>query len=249
MLRWSPIDGSKLLHHLCSCLLQKNDFICAPMWERSGARGCCCFYVDPASCRAPVSETVFLARHASHAEVGHILSGRSDIALNDEGRLEAERLAKRLAAVPLAAVFSSPCRRARETADHVAARHALPVEDRRRARRDRFRRMGRAIVRQARRRSGMGSLERGARHRRHGGRRGHGERHRRACRAPHRGGSRRTTGALRQPLRHHSRGGRVLSRARRQIACSASTSIPPRLTTLALHGGGARIVPLNERSV
>ena len=75
-----------------------------------------------------MSDTVILARHASHAEVGQILSGRSDIALNDEGRLEAERLAERLAAVPLAEVFSSPCRRARETADHVAARHALPVE-------------------------------------------------------------------------------------------------------------------------
>ena len=75
-----------------------------------------------------MSATVLLARHASHAEVGHILSGRSDIALNDEGRLEAERLAKRLAAVPLASVFSSPCRRARETAELVAARHALPVE-------------------------------------------------------------------------------------------------------------------------
>ena len=72
---------------------------------------------------------VYLARHASHAEVGHILSGRSEIGLSDAGRAEAARLADRLAGVPLAAVHASPRRRAIETAGIVAARHALAVTE------------------------------------------------------------------------------------------------------------------------
>ena len=71
--------------------------------------------------------TIHLARHASHAEVGQILSGRSDIALNERGRSEADRLARRLAHVPLAAIHASPRRRARETADIVAETHSLEV--------------------------------------------------------------------------------------------------------------------------
>ncbi len=70
---------------------------------------------------------VYLARHASHAEVGHILSGRSDIGLSDAGRAEAGFLADRLADVPLAAVHCSPRRRAVETARIVAERHGLAV--------------------------------------------------------------------------------------------------------------------------
>lgn len=72
---------------------------------------------------------VYLARHARHREVGHILSGRSEIGLSAAGRDEAARLAERLAGVPLAAVHASPRRRARETAEIVAARHRLPVTE------------------------------------------------------------------------------------------------------------------------
>lgn len=75
-----------------------------------------------------MSATILLARHASHAEVGHVLSGRSGICLSDAGRREAERLAARLATMPLAAVFTSPRPRAFETAAIVAARHAVAVE-------------------------------------------------------------------------------------------------------------------------
>ena len=74
-----------------------------------------------------MSATVFLARHARHDEVGTVLSGRSDIALNPAGIAEATRLAARLADVPLTAVCSSPRRRAWQTAEIVAARHRLPV--------------------------------------------------------------------------------------------------------------------------
>jgi broad specificity phosphatase PhoE len=74
-----------------------------------------------------LSATVFLARHASHDEVGRVLSGRSDIAINADGRAEAVALADRLAGVPIAAIHSSPRRRAMQTADLVAERHGLPV--------------------------------------------------------------------------------------------------------------------------
>lgn len=74
-----------------------------------------------------MSATVLLARHGSHDEVGAILSGRSEIALNPNGRAEAERLAERLAAIPITAIHSSPRRRTRKTAEIVAARHHLPV--------------------------------------------------------------------------------------------------------------------------
>ncbi|WP_420140092.1 histidine phosphatase family protein [Sphingomonas sp.] len=71
---------------------------------------------------------VFLARHGSHDEVGHVLSGRSDIALNEAGRAQARWLAGRLADVPLAAIFASPRRRAQETAAPIATAHGLPVQ-------------------------------------------------------------------------------------------------------------------------
>jgi broad specificity phosphatase PhoE len=74
-----------------------------------------------------LSATVLLARHGSHDEVGATLSGRSEIALNAAGRAEAERLAARLATIPLTAIHSSPRRRTRETAEIVAARHGLAV--------------------------------------------------------------------------------------------------------------------------
>jgi broad specificity phosphatase PhoE len=94
----------------------------------SGPRGCG-FYVASHATPAPLSATVFLARHASHDEVGRVLSGRSDIAINADGRAEAGRLADRLAGVPIAAIHSSPRRRARETAIIVAGRHDLPVNN------------------------------------------------------------------------------------------------------------------------
>ncbi len=70
---------------------------------------------------------VFLARHARHDDVGTVLSGRSENPLSVAGVAEAARLADRLAAVPLAAVHSSPRRRAWQTAAAVAERHDLDV--------------------------------------------------------------------------------------------------------------------------
>ncbi len=70
---------------------------------------------------------VLLARHAHHAEVGRVLSGRSEIGLDAAGIEQAARLAARLAAVPIAGVVSSPRPRAIETAKIVASGHGLAV--------------------------------------------------------------------------------------------------------------------------
>ena len=54
--------------------------------------------------------------------------GRSHEPLSGDGRWQARQLALRLAQVDLSAVYSSPLRRAQETAEIVAGSHRLPVE-------------------------------------------------------------------------------------------------------------------------
>jgi ribonuclease H / adenosylcobalamin/alpha-ribazole phosphatase len=77
------------------------------------------FYVDAAFAGVRMSLTVLLVRHGTHDEVGQILSGRSDIALNERGRDEAQRLATRLRGASIAAIHTSPRRRAVETAKTI----------------------------------------------------------------------------------------------------------------------------------
>lgn len=55
------------------------------------------------------------------------IQGHTDIALNDHGRWQASQLAQALHAEPIAACYASDLSRARETAQAVAQRHALPV--------------------------------------------------------------------------------------------------------------------------
>jgi len=59
-------------------------------------------------------------------EDGRLL-GRIDVGLNDRGRAQAEAAAEVLGALPVAAVYSSPQRRTRETAEPIAARLNLDV--------------------------------------------------------------------------------------------------------------------------
>jgi probable phosphoglycerate mutase len=66
-----------------------------------------------------------LVRHAHYPLAGRALGGRSGHSLSLQGRAQAEALAERLAAPPLAAVYTSPNARARETAAPLAARHGL----------------------------------------------------------------------------------------------------------------------------
>lgn len=72
---------------------------------------------------------ILLVRHAVHAEVGRILTGRgAQVSLSDDGVGQAQRLADALADRPVAAIQSSPQRRCRETAEILAERLNLPVQ-------------------------------------------------------------------------------------------------------------------------
>lgn len=71
-----------------------------------------------------------LARHAHTDAVGRVLAGRAPgHGLNAAGMEEAVRLALSLSAEAIAAVFSSPRLRARQTAEHIANATGCIVEE------------------------------------------------------------------------------------------------------------------------
>jgi probable phosphoglycerate mutase len=72
---------------------------------------------------------VLLVRHGVTATTGKILPGRAPgLHLSDEGRLQAEGAAKRIKLLPrVAAIYSSPLERARETAIPIARARRMPV--------------------------------------------------------------------------------------------------------------------------
>lgn len=80
---------------------------------------------------ARLTTTILLIRHAAHEHVGKVLSGRlPGLALSEDGRRQAERLARHLAETPITHLHTSPVQRARETAEAIAAvRTRLVAED------------------------------------------------------------------------------------------------------------------------
>lgn len=69
---------------------------------------------------------LFLVRHgATVLSAEDRFAGATDVALSDEGRAQAERLAERLAGAELAAVYASPMNRTMETAAIIVGAHAL----------------------------------------------------------------------------------------------------------------------------
>lgn len=73
--------------------------------------------------------TFLLVRHAAHDWLGRGVPGRmSGVALNAQGVREAAELAQRLNGRPIHFIYSSPRRRARETAAPLARERGLPVE-------------------------------------------------------------------------------------------------------------------------
>src|SRR3954465_15256078 len=75
-----------------------------------------------------MTATALLVRHAAHAELGTLLSGRRrDVALSREGLEQAAIVADLLSTAPLAAIYSSPRERAWYTARDIAEPHGLKV--------------------------------------------------------------------------------------------------------------------------
>jgi broad specificity phosphatase PhoE len=75
-----------------------------------------------------MTATALLVRHAAHAELGNLLSGRRrDVALSREGLEQASIVADLLSTAPLAAIYSSPRERAWYTARDIAEPHGLKV--------------------------------------------------------------------------------------------------------------------------
>lgn len=72
--------------------------------------------------------TLVLLRHATTRATGKRLGGRTPgVHLDAPGRAQAEAAARRLARLPVTAVYSSPLERTRETAAPVARAHGLRV--------------------------------------------------------------------------------------------------------------------------
>jgi broad specificity phosphatase PhoE len=71
---------------------------------------------------------IYLVRHGATAwNRAKIFRGRRDVPLDERGRLEAACAARALREVPLAAIYSSPLSRARDTAEAIAAGRGLTV--------------------------------------------------------------------------------------------------------------------------
>lgn len=72
---------------------------------------------------------VVLIRHGENEYVkkGRLAGRKAGVHLNDNGRAQAENLAKVLAKAPIKAVYSSPLERTMETAAPIAAVHKLEV--------------------------------------------------------------------------------------------------------------------------
>jgi probable phosphomutase (TIGR03848 family) len=72
--------------------------------------------------------TLILLRHATTPATGRRLGGWTPgVHLDAAGRVQAEAAARRLAELPIAAVYASPLERTRETASAVARVHGLRV--------------------------------------------------------------------------------------------------------------------------
>jgi broad specificity phosphatase PhoE len=73
--------------------------------------------------------TFFLIRHASCRGLGQTLWGRTPgIWLNEEGKLQAHRLAERFKGIALDAIYSSPLERALETAETIGRSTDLEIK-------------------------------------------------------------------------------------------------------------------------
>jgi probable phosphoglycerate mutase len=83
---------------------------------------------EAAKTEAKPPTRLILVRHAVTAHTGPLLSGRMPgIHLSDKGVGQAEAAATRLAKLPIAAIYASPIERTTQTAQCIAAHHAMDV--------------------------------------------------------------------------------------------------------------------------
>ena len=84
--------------------------------------------MDSATPSKSESTLLLLVRHGETPTTGMVLPGRAPgLHLSDRGRAQAERVAERLAGLPVDAVYSSPLERTCETAEPTAASTGLEV--------------------------------------------------------------------------------------------------------------------------
>jgi probable phosphoglycerate mutase len=69
--------------------------------------------------------TIILVRHAvnDYVKTGKLAGWTPDVHLNDEGQAQAQALGKRLAGVPISALYASPLERTLETAEAIRRHH------------------------------------------------------------------------------------------------------------------------------
>lgn len=73
---------------------------------------------------------IYIIRHGQTMwNKEHLLQGRSDIALNENGRELAKRTGEGMKDIPFDIVFTSPLKRAKETAQLVLGGRDVPVEE------------------------------------------------------------------------------------------------------------------------
>jgi broad specificity phosphatase PhoE len=75
-----------------------------------------------------VTEIILVRHGETEWNRQEVFRGRLDVDLNDTGRRQAELLGEHLSGVKLDAVYSSPLKRALETADRIARHHRLEVQ-------------------------------------------------------------------------------------------------------------------------
>jgi broad specificity phosphatase PhoE len=72
---------------------------------------------------------LILVRHGeTDTNKARLALGRADVELNEHGRWQARRLATSLKDEPIAAIYSSPLKRALDTAEPIASSHGLQVQ-------------------------------------------------------------------------------------------------------------------------
>ncbi|MET3921584.1 putative phosphoglycerate mutase [Arthrobacter sp. UYEF20] len=84
----------------------------------------------PAPPPAPQATLLLLVRHGETPTTGRVLPGRAPgLHLSGRGRAQAERVAERLAGLPVDVIYSSPLERTRETAEPTATCTGLEVKE------------------------------------------------------------------------------------------------------------------------